>query len=74
MALVVSFYCNSIVNTLHNTHKNLEKNITLYCYARKEVLIISITSAIVMNFMLTQRLFNAAFSANDAILPVSKSE
>lgn len=39
-------------------------------FNRKEVLIISITTAILLNFMLTQRLLNATTVAKDAVLPV----
>ncbi|XP_076286398.1 eukaryotic translation initiation factor 2-alpha kinase isoform X1 [Lasioglossum baleicum] len=38
-------------------------------YWWKEVLIISITTAILLNFMLTQRLLNATTVAKDAVLP-----
>lgn len=39
-------------------------------FHRNEVLIISITTAILLNFMLTQRLLNAITVAKDAMLPV----
>ncbi|XP_029032287.1 eukaryotic translation initiation factor 2-alpha kinase isoform X1 [Osmia bicornis bicornis] len=38
-------------------------------YWWKEVLVISITTAILLNFMLTQRLLNATTVAKDAVLP-----
>lgn len=38
-------------------------------YWWKEVLVISITTAILVNFMLTQRLLNATVVAKDAVLP-----
>lgn len=40
-------------------------------YWWKEVVIISITTAILLNFMLTQRLLNATAETKDAILPVN---
>nr|XP_012137915.1 PREDICTED: eukaryotic translation initiation factor 2-alpha kinase isoform X1 [Megachile rotundata]XP_012137916.1 PREDICTED: eukaryotic translation initiation factor 2-alpha kinase isoform X1 [Megachile rotundata] len=42
--------------------------VSLWCWW-KEVLVISITTAILVNFMLTQRLLNATVAAKDAVLP-----
>ncbi|XP_076760849.1 eukaryotic translation initiation factor 2-alpha kinase [Xylocopa sonorina] len=60
---------------VNNTHEEDDDDtpvqviIVSLWYWWKEVLIISITTAIVLNFMLTQRLLNATTVAKDAILP-----
>lgn len=58
----------------NNIHKEDEDTpvqviIVSLWYWWKEVLIISITTAILLNFMLTQRLLNATTVAKDAVLP-----
>ncbi|XP_031826001.1 eukaryotic translation initiation factor 2-alpha kinase isoform X2 [Nomia melanderi] len=60
--------------TSNNTHSedadtSVEVIIVSLWYWWKEVLIISITTAILLNFMLTQRLLNVTTTAKDAVLP-----
>ncbi|XP_076248743.1 eukaryotic translation initiation factor 2-alpha kinase isoform X2 [Calliopsis andreniformis] len=61
-----SFTSNS---TLEEDDTPVQVIIVSLWYWWKEVLIISITTAILLNFMLTQRLLNATTVAKDAVLP-----